>query len=459
MLDAAAEGSLLLQPAVGTVFRGQFGGRPYSLTDRRQNQWLQSWAGADEGSLTRGLVGFLQEGVGAEARFGTFARAAEEAELDGKIEPDADAVLAFGSLFNFAVEPESLPVVDTAHFGRLEEILGDGPVPDVSVIEQYAHHLEFARRLHAEMDDYGIQVRDMIDTQSLIWIAAEEQEIWASEPGSAGGARRERAEAYLSVCAIYRDEAPYLREWIEFHRLVGVEKFFLYNDRSKDAHLEVLEPYVEDGTVTLHDWTVFPAGQPPAYDHCLGEHGDRSRWIAFIDLDEFLFSPTYQPLPELLAELEPWPGVGVNSVFFGTSGHRTRPAGLVIENYLENDGGEGKLAIKSIVDPARTARCESVHHFAYRDGMAVNERGYPIRANRTKSVSHSRLRINHYWARSEEQFRAKCAAPMPATGTFRPWYDMRRLSGGRLNDESRAILEYAPALREALGERAQVGNP
>ncbi|OLE20827.1 MAG: hypothetical protein AUI36_34675, partial [Cyanobacteria bacterium 13_1_40CM_2_61_4] len=456
--------SLLLQPALGTVFRGQFGGRPYSLTDRRQNQWLQNWAGADEGSLTRGLVGFLEEGVGAEVRFGTFARAAEEAELAGKIEPDAGAVLAFGSLFNFAVEPESLPVVDAALFGQLEEVLGAGLGEGLPVIEQYARHLEFARRLHAEMDSYGIQVRDMIDTQSLIRIAAEEQKMWATERAHAGGvrtasARRGRAESYLSVCAIYRDEAPYLREWIEFHRLVGVEKFFLYNDRSKDAHLEVLEPYVEDSTVTLHDWAVFPAGQPPAYDHCLTEHGDQSRWIAFIDLDEFLFSPTYQPLPELLAELEPWPGVGVNSVFFGTSGHRTRPTGLVIENYLENDDGEGKLAIKSIVDPARAARCESVHSFAYRDGMAVNEHGYPIRANRTKSVSHSLLRINHYWARSEEQFRAKCAAPMPATGTFRPWYDMRRLSGGRLNDASHAILEYAPALRAALGESAKVGNP
>jgi hypothetical protein len=26
---------------------------------------------------------------------------------------------------------------------------------------------------------------------------------------------------YLSICAIFKDEAPYLPEWIEFHRLVG----------------------------------------------------------------------------------------------------------------------------------------------------------------------------------------------------------------------------------------------
>ena len=43
--------------------------------------------------------------------------------------------------------------------------------------------------------------------------------------------------AYLSVCAIYRDEAHYLAEWIEFHRLVGVERFFLYNNGDREAQL------------------------------------------------------------------------------------------------------------------------------------------------------------------------------------------------------------------------------
>ena len=35
--------------------------------------------------------------------------------------------------------------------------------------------------------------------------------------------------ARLAACAIYRDEADYLAEWIEFHRLCGFELFFLYD--------------------------------------------------------------------------------------------------------------------------------------------------------------------------------------------------------------------------------------
>ena len=33
----------------------------------------------------------------------------------------------------------------------------------------------------------------------------------------------------LSICAIFKNEANYLKEWIEYHRMVGVEHFYLYN--------------------------------------------------------------------------------------------------------------------------------------------------------------------------------------------------------------------------------------
>ena len=60
--------------------------------------------------------------------------------------------------------------------------------------------------------------------------------------------------AYLSICAIYRNEGEYLREWIEFHRLVGVERCYLYDNLSTDSHREVLAPYVEQGIVAASGW-------------------------------------------------------------------------------------------------------------------------------------------------------------------------------------------------------------
>jgi len=37
---------------------------------------------------------------------------------------------------------------------------------------------------------------------------------------------------YLAACTRMRNEGAYLREWIEFHRLVGVDVFYLFDDAS-----------------------------------------------------------------------------------------------------------------------------------------------------------------------------------------------------------------------------------
>ena len=92
---------------------------------------------------------------------------------------------------------------------------------------------------------------------------------------------------YLSVCAIFKNEGPILKEWIEYHLLVGVDHFFLYNNFSDDNYREILAPYIERGIVDLIDWPV-PQGQFPAYEDCWQKFRETTRWIALIDLNEFL---------------------------------------------------------------------------------------------------------------------------------------------------------------------------
>ena len=138
---------------------------------------------------------------------------------------------------------------------------------------------------------------------------------------------------------------------------MGVERFFLYDNRSDDEHREALAPYRGGGDGRAHRVAAFP-GQVQAYDDCIERHRDDSRWIAFIDIDEFLFSPTGRPLPEVLRRYERWPAVGVNRVTFGTSGHEIRAPGLVLENYTRRIDvpDSRKTAVKSIVDPRRVVR-------------------------------------------------------------------------------------------------------
>jgi hypothetical protein len=256
---------------------------------------------------------------------------------------------------------------------------------------------------------------------------------------------------------MYSNHAHYLREWIEFHRLIGVEKFFLYDNGSSDDHLEVIEPYLEEGAVVLHDWPGV-AQQHGAYDDCLQTHAADARWIAFIDVDEFLFNPRGKAVPDVLREFESWPGVGVNEAMFGTSGHVTRPEGLVIENYLWRTTDPSHVWIKSIVDPSRTLFAHGAHHFEYRSGHAVDTRKRPITGWCTESYVQARLRLNHYFTKSLEELQAKFARPRADTGELRPPLDLRklrRIESRYSRDET--ILMYLPRLEAAV--RARENRP
>jgi hypothetical protein len=272
-----------------------------------------------------------------------------------------------------------------------------------------------------------------------------------------------QTKPYLAVCSIYRDHAQYLREWIEFHRLVGVERFFLYDNESTDFHHEVLAPYV-DRDVIVHPWpspASVEAGAPwaprAAFDDCLARHRHDSRWIAFIDIDEFLFSPTGRSLPDVLAGFEAWPGVCVNQVNFGPSGHRRMPSGLVIESYVYRKSYPpgSQEAVKSIVDPTRTVKCLNAHRFLHEGGVAVDENGRPVdgRAPNRSPVSVSLLRVNHYITKSEEEYCDKqaqwVAAGLPRSELHRSEQDPDWLQSLQAEHDDK-ITMYVPALREAL---------
>lgn len=228
----------------------------------------------------------------------------------------------------------------------------------------------------------------------------------------------------LAICAVFKDEAAYLREWVEFHQLMGVERFYLYNNNSSDRYLDALQPHIASGAVILHEWPQHPA-QLQAYEHCLKTHGAETDWLGFIDVDEFLFSPNAQLLPDVLAEYADHPAVGVNWVMFGSSGHKQKPAGGVLENYLRRGELESGVPythlrrpdgsyrsenahIKSIVQPSKVEACTNPHYMQYANGArAVDENGQPIDGPFTAKVSVNKLRINHYWSKSEEECRIK----------------------------------------------------
>lgn len=139
----------------------------------------------------------------------------------------------------------------------------------------------------------------------------------------------------VSLCAIFKNEAPYLKEWIEFHRIVGIDKFYLYNNFSSDNYIEVLQPYIESGIVDLIEWPI-KQGQMKAYDDCFKKHREDTKWIGFLDLDEFVVPNKVDKVYDFLKKFEnKRPSVIIYWKVFGTSGLINRDKkGLVTEEIV-----------------------------------------------------------------------------------------------------------------------------
>lgn len=137
---------------------------------------------------------------------------------------------------------------------------------------------------------------------------------------------------YITICAIFKNEAKYIKEWLEYHQLIGIEHFYLYNNFSNDNYLEILNPYIEKGIITLINWPV-EQGQLSAYQDCYEKYKLDSQWICFLDIDEFICLNKEENICDFLKKYEKYPSVVMYWKMFGTSGKLERTKELVVEEF------------------------------------------------------------------------------------------------------------------------------
>jgi len=252
---------------------------------------------------------------------------------------------------------------------------------------------------------------------------------------------RKRGIDTLAVVAIFRQEAPFLDEWLEFHRAMGVGHFYLYNNFSLDDFRVVLAPWIERGLVTLRDWPV-QTGQLAAYRHCVKHHAMDAQWMAFIDIDEFLFSPAGRNLVDVLRPYRDLPGLFLDSPFFGSAGHAQRPPRPIGASFTKR-APLRKITAKSIANPRWIYAIRNVHIFKYFRGEALNMSRESLE-NRVPRLDS--LRLNHYWSRSLADLTDKIARGDASTPDMRDpqWhFDFER----ELNAEE--DLSIVPVLKRS----------
>lgn len=227
----------------------------------------------------------------------------------------------------------------------------------------------------------------------------------------------------VAIVLIVRDEARHIGEWAQFHHRAGIRHVFAYDNGSSDGSMDALRAALPGDAVTIIPWAQKHLrtglkreihNQVLAYAHALTNFGADYRWMAFIDVDEFIVPVAAASIPAALAGLEAAAHLSLPWHNFGRNGHETPPEGGVLANYLRTPpspyGLTHGLNFKCLVDPSRVTAV-GVHAFEI-DGRAegVNDRGDLFRhADRTRPgfYSRERLQLNHYYTRSNTELQAK----------------------------------------------------
>lgn len=264
----------------------------------------------------------------------------------------------------------------------------------------------------------------------------------------------------ISVVAMFQNEAPYLKEWIEYHSLIGVKHFYLYSNHSDDNYQEVLEPYIKKGIVELFEWNYenvngkWLHNQYRAYEDCLERSQGKTAWLGVIDIDEFIVPVKSPDLTSFLKQYDDEKEIGgirVNWQLFGTSGvKKINKNTLMIEALTmkapvkyRRSPSPCNIMTKCILRPHVTEEIH-VHH-------SNLKKGYKFVHDRPGIINVKEIQINHYWTRDEDFFyKTKIERKLRAKGE-----NHRKIMMQKLNDlnkvEDKTIFKYVPELRKRMG--------
>jgi hypothetical protein len=195
--------------------------------------------------------------------------------------------------------------------------------------------------------------------------------------------------------------------------MVGVDHFYIYDDESGDNLRKILAPYIASGIVTYYLQANFKPTkfgcnkQLRSYNDAVSNFRNETKWMAFIDTDEFMVPLRHRTIPEFLEDYEDCTNITINWVFYGSGGHEKRKDGWVIERFKRHQS-KAIEPYKSILNPRAVVYSHT--HNSCTFGGSTNEKKErcSMLCPWPKALpSAEYIRINHYRVKSREEYAEK----------------------------------------------------
>ena len=268
----------------------------------------------------------------------------------------------------------------------------------------------------------------------------------------------------ISICALFTNEAKYLKEWIEYHQLIGVDHFYLYDNNSKDRFRAILNPYIKKGVVTLISWPDYFENRSgenevkwifstmtSAYEHAIrylavGE----TKWLTILNVNEFLVPLNEENLKELLARYE------------------DEAAVILPTNYYDASKNPQSSHIKLIIEssvfsaPPAGAMIKTVEKTIFKPTLCTSFTWPPIQykfknQQQPKILSPFEAKVNGYRNRGFTSYRIH-PQKLDIDPRRIPEEELKDIlqKGFEVEDQEKRIYRFLPKLRQKLGHSPEI---
>ena len=137
----------------------------------------------------------------------------------------------------------------------------------------------------------------------------------------------------VALIAIAKDEENYLREWVDYNLKIGFDDIYVYQNRWRYTRGDITDKRVH--------FEEFDQERPqiPCYNSCIEKYCGKYDFLAFFDIDEFLYIKNGKSVKEFLSDYSDRDAIYVNWRIFGDNGLSSVEDGnySVIERFTKCD--------------------------------------------------------------------------------------------------------------------------
>lgn len=208
---------------------------------------------------------------------------------------------------------------------------------------------------------------------------------------------------YSSICLLIRDENEYLEEWINHYISIGIDHIYIYDNGIKESVDGIINKFPSNYiTAVKYEDKDTNTLQQDVYSDFLSNYASETRWVAFIDSDEFIYiNNNSADINTLLKSYEEYGAIHMNWIVYNANGEIDKKDGNVQERFTTTlpepiNHNYNKLG-KAFIQPYKI---DGVYRY-----IPIFKNGNTLYINDDNNIDFIELR--HYYTKSLEEWTEK----------------------------------------------------